>query len=135
MAGSSRRLLAPSKRRGFATNGGGRRKQVKCEWALLYTCKHRTKSSPFYRATFLSFCNHSESRCIFVHTTTAEGRDGELIQVSSSPPPHLSNKAIVFLKCSHASKLSRENLAQDVIYTGKCVCVCVSQSYATAYII
>ena len=71
-----------------------------------------------YRAAFLSFCNHSESRCIFVHIVRAGRTDGEVIQVSSSPPPFLDNKAMVFLKCSHSSKLSRENLAQDVMYTG-----------------
>ena len=122
MAGSSRRLLASPERRGFATNGCGRRKQVDSKWGPT-TCICMHAPSPLYRATFLSFCNHSESRCIFVHTKRAERGDGEMIQVSSSPPPHLSNKAIVFLKCSHTSKLSRENLAQDVMYTGVSVCV------------
>ena len=53
-----------------------------------------------------------------MHLVGTERGDGGGIQVSSTPPPHLSDKAMVFLKCSHASKLSRENLAQDVMYTG-----------------
>ena len=70
------------------------------------------------RVTFLSFCNHSESRCIFVHVVRTDAGDGEVIKVSSSPPSRVNDKAMVFLKCSHASKLTRENLAQDVIYSG-----------------
>ena len=76
------------------------------------------KSSFFCRAAFLSFCNHSESRCIFVHLVKTEEGNGGIIQISSSPPSRLDDKAMVFLKCSHASKLNRENLAQDVMYTG-----------------
>ena len=71
------------------------------------------------RTTFLSFCNHTESRCIYVHVVSQEGGEGEVIKVSSSPPTRVNDKAMVFLKCSHASKLNRENLSQDVIYSGK----------------
>lgn len=114
MAGNSRRLLASSQRRRFTPHDCRRRQQVRFAVACIINTYY---TSP-YRAAFLSFCNHSESRCLFVHLVRAEGGDGEVIQVSSSPPPHLNNKAMVFLKCSHASKLSRENLSQDVIYTG-----------------
>lgn len=50
------------------------------------------------------------------------GRDLEVggegtIRVTSHPPAHLSDKSLVFLKCSHASKLSRESIAEDVVYS------------------
>ena len=32
------------------------------------------------------------------------------------PPQGLSDKALFFLKCSHASKLSRESMGFDVVY-------------------
>ncbi len=39
------------------------------------------------------------------------------IRVSTHPPSQLSDKSLVFLKCSHASKLSRESIAEDVVYS------------------
>ena len=39
------------------------------------------------------------------------------IVVSSTPPRTLSDKALFFLKCTHVSKLSRENMGRDVIYS------------------
>ena len=39
------------------------------------------------------------------------------ITVSATPPRKLSDKALFFLKCSHASKLSRESIGQDVVYS------------------
>lgn len=39
------------------------------------------------------------------------------IVVSPTPPRTLSEKALIFLKCTHASKLSRENMGGDVIYS------------------
>ena len=53
-----------------------------------------------------------------MHVVRTDEGDGEVIKISSSPPSRVSDKAMVFLKCSHASKLTRENLAQDVIYSG-----------------
>ena len=131
MAGGSHWLLASSQRRGFTTNDCRRRQQVKMHGAIfaepLHTFSQHHCSTyvsnllTFCRASFLSFCNHSESRCIFVHVVRADREGGEIIQVSSSPPSSLDNKAMVILKCSHASKLSKENLAQDVIYTGNSI--------------
>lgn len=67
----------------------------------------------YYRAAFLAFCNRSESRKIFIHLTTDEGQ----IQVNTSPPKTLSDKSLFFLKCSHASKLNRESIGEDVVYS------------------
>lgn len=40
-----------------------------------------------------------------------------MMVVSPNPPRRLSEKSIVFLKCSHASKLSRESIGNDVVYS------------------
>lgn len=40
-----------------------------------------------------------------------------MMVVSPNPPQRLSEKSIVFLKCSHASKLSRESIGNDVVYS------------------
>lgn len=39
------------------------------------------------------------------------------IRVSATPPQSLSDKALFFLKCGHASKLSRESMGFDVVYS------------------
>ncbi len=72
------------------------------------------------RSAFLAFCNHSESRRLFVHLPGERSQDvgGEgVMRVTSDPPGQLSDKSLVFLKCSHASKLSRESIAEDVVYS------------------
>ena len=83
---------------------------------------------PHGRAAFLAFCNHSESRRIFIHLTSSEDRGEGQIHVGTSPPKTLSDKSLFFLKCSHASKLSRESISEDVVYSecskvplGECV--------------
>ena len=53
-----------------------------------------------------------------MHAAGTDGGGSEIIKISSSPPSHVSDKAMVFLKCSHASKLTRENLPEDVMYSG-----------------
>lgn len=73
--------------------------------AYTYTC----------RAAFLAFCNHSESRRLFVHLE--EEGEGTIMRVSARPPQRLSEKSITFLKCSHASKLTRESIGRDVVYS------------------
>ena len=67
------------------------------------------------RAAFLAFCNHSESRRLFVHLE--EEGEGITMRVSARPPQRLSEKSITFLKCSHASKLTRESIGRDVVYS------------------
>ena len=39
------------------------------------------------------------------------------IRVSAKPPNYLSDKALFFLKCDHASKLNRESMGFDVVYS------------------
>ena len=68
------------------------------------------------RTAFLAFCNHSESRKLFVYLSSKDEGEGG-ITVSATPPRQLSDKALFFLKCSHASKLSRESIGQDVVYS------------------
>lgn len=83
------------------------------------------------RAAFLAFCNHSESRRLFVYLlpdqsgNCAEGV-GQ-IRVSAKPPRILSDKALFFLKCGHASKLNRESMGVDVVYS-ECSNVPISKS-------
>ena len=73
--------------------------------------------SPPSRTAFLAFCNHSESRKLFVYLSSKdEGGEGG-ITVSATPPRQLSDKALFFLKCSHASKLSRESIGHNVVYS------------------
>lgn len=73
------------------------------------------------RAAFLAFCNHSESRCLFVYLIPDQrGEYAEgvgQIRISATPPQSLSDKALFFLKCSHASKLHRESMGFDVVYS------------------
>ena len=71
------------------------------------------------RTAFLAFCNHSEARRLFVYLSSREeaGGEGGGITVSATPPRHLSDKALFFLKCSHASKLNRESIGHDVVYS------------------
>lgn len=69
------------------------------------------------RAAFLAFCNHSEARRIFIHLTSEDSEEEGQIRVDTAPPKTLSEKSLFFLKCSHASKLSRESIGQDVVYS------------------
>ncbi len=75
-----------------------------------------------FRTAFLAFCNHSESRRLFVYLIPEERSEyatewvGQ-IRVSATPPRHLSDKALFFLKCSHASRLHRESMGFDVVYS------------------
>ena len=39
------------------------------------------------------------------------------LHVSSFPPKSIADKALFFLKCSHASKLSKESITEDVVYS------------------
>ena len=39
------------------------------------------------------------------------------MRVSARPPRRLNDKSITFLKCSHASKLTRESIGRDVVYS------------------
>ena len=71
---------------------------------------------PPSRTAFLAFCNHSESRKLFVYLSSKDEGEGG-ITVSATPPRQLSDKALFFLKCSHASKLSRESIGHDVVYS------------------
>ena len=64
------------------------------------------------RLAFLSFCNHSDSRRLFVYPSH-EGR----VCVSATPPRRLDEKALFFLKAAHASRLSRESMQEDVVYS------------------
>lgn len=49
------------------------------------------------------------------------------IRVSAKPPRILSDKALFFLKCGHASKLNRESMGVDVVYS-ECSNVPISKS-------
>lgn len=75
----------------------------------------------YSRSALLAFCNHSESRKLYVYQISEQqnlaGEGVGPIVVSSTPPKTLSDKALFFLKCTHASKLSRENMGGDVIYS------------------
>ena len=93
-----------------------------CTKHIKYAHKHHLSLSlyphlPPSRTAFLAFCNHSESRKLFVYLSSKdEGGEGG-ITVSATPPRQLSDKALFFLKCSHASKLSRESIGHDVVYS------------------
>ena len=67
-----------------------------------------------YRSAFLDVCNNSEVRHLFIHLPS----DGlGCIKLPRLPPSELSNKALFFLKCSNASRLSKENISEDVVYS------------------
>ena len=80
---------------------------------VLFYCPCTCMFLPWQGSVFLAFCNHSESRRIFIHVTG----DEDQIRVDSSPPRALSDKLLFFLKCSHASKLNRESIGHDVVYS------------------
>ena len=69
---------------------------------------------------FLHFCNSGESRVLFVQLPPADTEgleDDEDPCVSLQPPKRITEKAIMFIKCLHASKLSREEISSEVIVT------------------
>ena len=73
------------------------------------------------REVFLHFCNSGESRVLFVQLPPPD-YDGQEIDedspcVSLQPPKRILEKAILFVKCLHASKLSREDIFNEVIVT------------------
>ena len=65
------------------------------------------------RSAFLNFCNSSEARQLFIHVSERGGA----LHVAPSPPKSITEKALFFLKCSHASKLTKETITEDVVYT------------------
>ena len=83
---------------------------------MYHAFMHPSLSFPPLRTAFLAFCNHSEARKLFVYLSSKDEGEGG-ITVSATPPRQLSDKALFFLKCSHASKLSRESIGQDVVYS------------------
>ena len=89
---------------------------------VLYMCRNRYILIFFFRTAFLAFCNHSESRRLFVYLIPEESSEyttewvGQ-IRVSAMPPRQLSDKALIFLKCSHASRLHWESMGFDVVYS------------------
>ena len=73
-----------------------------------------------HREVFLHFCNSGESRVLFVQLPPADTEgleDDEEPCVSLQPPKRITEKAIMFIKCLHASKLSREEISSEVIVT------------------
>ena len=68
-----------------------------------------------FRCNFLEFCNNSESRHLFVYMSSADGCGP--ITVSKQPPPKLSSKLLFLLKCTSSSRLIKESISQDVVYS------------------
>ena len=69
---------------------------------------------------FLHFCNSGESRVLFVQLPSPDSEgleDDEDPCVSLQPPKRIMEKAIMFIKCLHASKLSREEISNEVVVT------------------
>ena len=70
---------------------------------------------------FLHFCNGGESRILFVQLPSSDSEgledDEDAPCVSLQPPKRITEKAIMFIKCLHASKLSREEISNEVIVT------------------
>ena len=71
----------------------------------------------YYKEVFLHFCNGGESRVLFVQLppSDTEGLDDDDVPcVSLQPPKRITEKAIMFIKCLHASKLSREEISNEL---------------------
>jgi len=74
------------------------------------------------RAALLAFCNHSEARKLYVYQGlerqefSREDSTGPIV-ASPTPPKSLRQKALIFMKCTNASRLSRENMGGDVVYS------------------
>lgn len=68
----------------------------------------------FCRSAFLSFCNNSEIRHLFVHFPT---KGTGPLHVSPSPPDSLATKSLFFLKSSHASRLTKDTISNEVVCT------------------
>ena len=70
-----------------------------------------------YREMFLHFCN---SGILFVQLPSPDSEgleDNEDPCVSLQPPKRIMEKAIMLIKCLHASKLSREEISNEVVVT------------------
>ena len=63
--------------------------------------------------SFLEFCNNEDVRCLFIFTKEPKNT----LEASLSPPTGLRSKAMFFLKTNQASKLTKDNIKTDVVYT------------------
>ena len=70
-----------------------------------------------YRLRFLDFCNNSETRHLFVHLPTEreEATGTCTLRVSSHPPDSIHTKALFFIKNTHASRLNKETIGNEVV--------------------
>ena len=58
---------------------------------------------------FLDFCNNEDVRRVFVTNNHT------YLSVSSTAPSQLGKKTMVFVKCTHATKLTKETMNRDVM--------------------
>ncbi|XP_033641709.1 dynein beta chain, flagellar outer arm-like [Asterias rubens] len=65
------------------------------------------------RHSFLEFCNNEDVRRLFIFTKEPKNT----LEASLSPPTGLRSKAMFFLKTNQASKLTKDNIKTDVVYT------------------
>ena len=65
------------------------------------------------RHAFLEFCNNEDVRRLFVYTTEPK----YTLTASLTPPIGLRTKAVFFLKTNQASKLTKDNIRTDVVFT------------------
>ncbi|XP_033103095.1 dynein heavy chain 9, axonemal-like [Anneissia japonica] len=70
-------------------------------------------NSDEYRQIFMEFCNNEDIRRLFVYTKEPK----TTLTVSISPPLKFHGKAMFFLKTNQASKLTKDNIREDVVYT------------------
>ena len=61
----------------------------------------------------MEFCNNEDVRRLFIFTREPKNT----LVASLSPPAGLRTKAVFFLKTNQASKLTKDNVKTDVVYT------------------
>ncbi|XP_071959570.1 uncharacterized protein [Antedon mediterranea] len=79
-------------------------------------------NSDEYRQVFMEFCNNEDIRRLFVYCKEPKST----LVVSLHPPIKLLGKAMFFLKTNQASKLTKDNIREDVVYTD-CNAVALNQ--------
>jgi dynein heavy chain len=65
------------------------------------------------RHSFLEFCNNEDVRRLFIFTREPKNT----LVASLNPPTGVRTKAVFFLKTNQASKLTKDNIKTDVVYT------------------
>lgn len=80
---------------------------------LFLVASIQTLSLLFNRHAFLEFCNNEDVRRLFVYTIPPKST----LVASLTPPQGVRSKAVFFLKTNQASKLTKDNIRTDVVFT------------------